>query len=96
MSLKGLIEFATKEQIRLLKKQRDEEIKKEVLNFITENKRASFRELSDNLNHAKVFIAKALFGLKAEGKTDEEYEIPGNSMVLITFLSVDNGGVRTQ
>jgi len=72
--MKSLIDFATKEQIRLLKKQRDEETKDEILRFIIENKRVSFRELSDNLDHAKVFIAKALFELKEEGRIDHEYE----------------------
>jgi len=86
--MKSLIEFATKEQIRLLRKQRDEEIKNEVMCFITKNKRASFIDIYDNIDRAKVFIAKALFELKEEGKIDSEYEVRGNSVVLISFPSV--------
>lgn len=98
MSLKGLIEFSTKEQIRQLKKQRDEETKKEILRFIIENKRVSFRELSDNLEYAKVFISKALFELKEEGKIDTEYETrhkyDRTISVLIHFPSINNKEVR--
>ena len=50
-------------------------INQEVLDYITEQGRASFKDLSDNLDSAKVFIAKALFELEEEKLIYGEYEI---------------------
>ena len=60
-------------------------VKEKVMDFINEHGRASFKDLSDNIDSAKVFIAEALFKLKQEKLIYNKYEVHENSIVLINF-----------
>lgn len=64
-------------------------IKQDVLDFINKHGRASFDDLSDNINSAKVFIAKALFELEDEkliySKDEKQHKEDRTIMVRINF-----------